>query len=171
MYPKFIDVEASSLDGFPLQIAYGSREGEIVSHLIRPFDSWLREENRWSPQAFKLHGLSIDLLLEAGSDPHEIAFRIEDDLWGETVYSDAADYDHTWINILFSKVSVESGTHLVMPCIREMNEILPRSWSPDGRRTVRDRIRLQAEKEGLRIHHADADVLVHVRTWQEMQKL
>ncbi|MEQ3724504.1 hypothetical protein [Alcanivorax sp.] len=171
MHPKFIDVEASALDGFPIQIAYGSGEGEITSHLIRPFDSWLKEKGRWSPQAFKLHGLSIDFLLEAGSDPHEVAFRIEEDLWGQTVYSDATDYDHTWINILFNKVSTESGTHLVMPCIREMGEILPASCSPRERQIVRDRIRLQAEKEGLRIHHADADVLVHIRTLREIQKL
>lgn len=170
MVPEFIDVEASSLDGFPIQVAYGSREGEIVSHLIRPFDDWLAHPDRWSRQAYELHGLSIEYLLHSGSDPQDVASRIEDNLWGKTVYSDAADYDHIWLDILFSKVSAVYGAHFVQPYIMEMDELLPASWSPDGRRAVRDRVRSDIQQEGLRVHHADADVLVHIRTWREIQK-
>lgn len=52
--PSFLDCEASSLDGYPIEVAISTADGESRSWLIRPTWRW----TDWSPKAERLHGMS-----------------------------------------------------------------------------------------------------------------
>lgn len=75
--PVFYDCEASSLDGYIIEIgwAYVAENRQIVSasHLICPARGW-RIKDAWSKKSERLHGISLDELVEKGKSVGEVAY-------------------------------------------------------------------------------------------------
>ncbi|HSH84577.1 MAG TPA: hypothetical protein VK979_05385 [Guyparkeria sp.] len=99
--PYFLDIEASSLgrDSYPIEIAWSYPNGEIEAHLIDP--SHILNWTDWDPAAQAVHGLSRRYLAEHGEDPKLVAGRIQAELAGRPVYTDAVEFDQGWLEVLF----------------------------------------------------------------------
>ena len=100
--PVFLDFEASSLASasYPIEVAWSLPDGVIESHLISP--AGIERWTDWSTQAERLHGISRAQLLAEGKAPAWICRRLNEQLAGQTVYTDAPDYDRAWLDELFS---------------------------------------------------------------------
>lgn len=103
-YPCFLDIEATGFgpESYPIEVAWSLPSGEIQRYLISPetVPGW----KEWSPDAERVHGIDRDRLLRNGWPPDYVADRLETDLAGHTVLSDAPDYDSTWLARLFAAV-------------------------------------------------------------------
>lgn len=100
--PRFLDFEASSLasGSYPIEVAWSGPDGTIESHLISPAN--IGRWTDWSAKAEQLHGIRRGQLLAEGRPPSWICQRLNEALHGETVYTDAPDYDGQWLTDLFS---------------------------------------------------------------------
>lgn len=100
--PVFLDIEASSLASasYPIEIAWSWPDGVIESHLISP--AGIERWTDWSAQAERLHGISRARLLAEGQAPSWVYRRLNEQLSGRVVYTDAPDYDRAWLEELFS---------------------------------------------------------------------
>lgn len=103
--PLFLDFEASSLGSasYPIEVAWSSADDLVESHLISP--AWIVTWTDWSAAAERLHGLSREQLLADGKSPTWVACRMNEQLAGQTVYTDNPDYDGFWLEELFRKAS------------------------------------------------------------------
>ena len=70
------------------------------SFLIRPHPDW----NHWDENAEMIHGIDRPTLEAEGIDVAHAVRRLERDLTGETVYSDAVEHDRPWMVRLFEAV-------------------------------------------------------------------
>jgi hypothetical protein len=91
----FLDIEASALDGFPVEVAWVGDDGSTESHLIRPEPSWVT----WDWRAEALHGLSLEHLRQHGEPGNAVAKAVMKLLTG-TVWSDNPAFDAPWLGML-----------------------------------------------------------------------
>ncbi len=100
--PVLLDIEASSLASasYPIEVAWALSDGGIESHLISPAS--VPHWTDWHPQAERLHGIRRELLLAEGKSPAWVCTRMNEQLAGLTVFSDAPAYDEAWLQALFA---------------------------------------------------------------------
>lgn len=129
-YPRIIDCEASSFasDSYPIEVAWCDVRGEIHRYLVSPRTQ--RNWTDWDPAAEAVHGIDRTRLVRNGWDPAFVAARIEEDLTGGTVYSDAPDFDGRWLRTLFAAVDrplplrLEHIEELLIPMLRRTGELV-----------------------------------------------
>ena len=96
----FIDFEASSLWGWPIEIGLSwisQGRVETWSSLIRPRSHW--SDSAWDPAANRIHGIArkeLDLAPLASN----VADTYRNIVGGGQVISDAPDYDGAWLEQL-----------------------------------------------------------------------
>lgn len=106
-FPRFLDVEASSLSlsSYPIEIAWSDENGcNINSYLINPshINSWID----WSTESEKLHGINQKQCLDEGIHPAILCRIMSKSISpGKIIYADGGQFDQDWIDILFSKGS------------------------------------------------------------------
>jgi hypothetical protein len=108
--PVFYDIEASSLDGFPIEIGWARADlasGTILSegHLIRPPADW-DVRGTWDASAASRHRIALDDLWRAGRPVLEIARRMNDSLRGTELFADSA-FDEAWLQQLFDAAGID----------------------------------------------------------------
>jgi len=105
-FPIFIDCEASSLskDSYPIEIAWSSVDGIIESHLINIYQ-YPNGYDDWNKEAQALHGITKQYLSEKGKEPLFIVERIEKQLKGKQLFTDAPDWDAFWVQRLYDSVN------------------------------------------------------------------
>lgn len=96
------DVEASGLstESYPIEIAWQGSEkpDRFDSFLIKPATSW----TYWDTYAESdIHHISREMLDIDGILIEEACNRLNTNLSGKTIYSDAIDYDQLWVKQLF----------------------------------------------------------------------
>ena len=93
----YIDLEASGLGdrSWPIEVGWASGKDQPQSLLIAPHPDW--PISAWDDKAQALHGLSIEHLKRNGLDPVQACKHLNNALAGETVYSDAPDWDGYWL--------------------------------------------------------------------------
>jgi hypothetical protein len=100
--PCFIDFEASSLavESYPIEVAWSLEDGSIESHLINPQQvvAW----TDWDPKSEEIHGIRREQLITEGETPCAVCCRMNDQLSGKVLYSDAPRFDRRWLFKLFS---------------------------------------------------------------------
>ena len=109
-FPVFYDCEASSLDGFVIEIGWALAPpggGKIVSagYLVRPAPDWEIEAS-WDPNAEALHGVSLDHLLKHGRPAWEVARTMNRALAGRELFSDSPN-DELWTRQIFDEAGVD----------------------------------------------------------------
>jgi hypothetical protein len=94
-----IDFEASGFggDSYPIEVGYIGAAGERFCTLIQPQVDW----THWDRRAEAVHGLHRDLLVARGQSAKEVGTRLNLDLAGLTVYSDAWNHDLVWMHRLY----------------------------------------------------------------------
>lgn len=111
----------------------------------------------WSPDAEALHGVSHATLLREGGNAKEICEKLNTDLAGKLVYSDAPDWDGFWLYRLFQAAKTRQR-FVVHDLARLFHAAPPEKLS---------RFIAIAQKEAPRGHRAAADAL-HLRTLYQL---
>ena len=160
--PVFYDIEASSLDGFPIEIGWARADlamGAILSegHLVRPPPDW-DVRGTWDPSAASRHRIVFDELWRTGRAVLEIARRMNESLGGSELFADSP-FDEAWLQQLFDA----AGTDIEFSVRRTDPAVLIGALAGD-RATY-----AAAKRQALRIappnHRAEADARHWAALW------
>lgn len=158
--PCVIDIEASGFGrgSYPIEIGFVRGDGRAFCTLVRPPAHW----THWDGEAERLHGLTRELLQKHGRPVDEVAARLNQELAGETVYTDGWAHDFTWLATLFEAAGRAPAFRL-----KHLHEGLDSAsqalWDA-ACREVRTEMQLQR-------HRASADARVLQRAWCRVQDL
>jgi hypothetical protein len=99
-----IDCEASGLKehSYPIEVGLAFND-DSYSFLIKPEKDW----TYWSKTAEKMHNIKREELFDEGISCYEAAQRLNSQLRGLTLFSDATDYEVFWINKLFKSAQCD----------------------------------------------------------------
>jgi hypothetical protein len=108
--PVFYDIEASGLQGVPIEIGWARADlltGAILSegHLIKPPADW-DVRGTWDSAAAVLHRIGVGDLWRTGRPPMEIARLMNDTLSGSDLFADSP-FDEAWLYQLFDTAGVD----------------------------------------------------------------
>lgn len=99
-----IDIEASGFgrQSYPIEVGWARDDGGTGCMLVRPPPHW----THWDEGAERVHGITRETLRQHGRDPIDVAKRLNAELGGQTVYSDAWGHDYAWISRLFDEAEL-----------------------------------------------------------------
>jgi hypothetical protein len=108
--PVFYDIEASGLDGFPIEIGWARADlasDTVLSegHLIRPSADW-DVRGTWDASAATRHRIPLDELWRTGKPVFEIARRMNETLRGTELFADSP-FNESWLQQLFEAAGLE----------------------------------------------------------------
>lgn len=108
--PVVMDFEASGFgaDSYPIEVGYIRARGERFCTLIRPEPDW----THWDRRAEAVHGLHRDLIMARGLPAREVCRRLNEDLKGLIVYSDAWNHDLCWLHRLYDPAGMAPSFRL-----------------------------------------------------------
>ena len=102
--PNIIDIEASGFGrgSYPIEVGYILANGDTFCSLILPADDW----KKWDVSAEQIHGVTREILSQAGQPLNHIAETLNHQLSGKTLYSDAWGNDASWLGKLFDEANL-----------------------------------------------------------------
>lgn len=153
--PSVIDLEASGLGrgSYPIEVGFVLSDGSVFCTLIKPLSEW----QHWDLQAQQLHGISRELLVEKGQHPRDVALYLNQQLEGQTMYSDAWGNDNSWLGLLFDSVGLWPNFRLET-IRRLLSEVQVEYWQ-QAKAQVIEELKLQR-------HRASSDALIIQKTFQ-----
>lgn len=103
-----LDIEASGLstESYPIEVAWQHRyvASACDNFLIKPSANW----THWDKHAeLHIHHIPRKALFDEGLPVIEAALRLNTQLARQVVYTDAVDYDRSWIKRLFNAAGIE----------------------------------------------------------------
>ena len=165
--PVFYDCEASSLEGFVIEIgwAFVSPDGETLvsaAHLVRPALNW-NLIDAWDENAEALHQISRENLLKNGLPVWEVAAIMNRDLHGRELFSDSPK-DEIWLGQIFEEAGIDPSFIVRRT---DANVLLEQTVLNRNFGLARyGRAKVQTEK--MRCHRAEADSLVWAHLWKRV---
>jgi DNA polymerase III, epsilon subunit and related 3''-5'' exonucleases len=144
--PIILDVEASGFGrgSYPIEIGLAFPDGSTESFLIHPAPGW----SHWDPEAERVHGISRETLLVHGRNVVEVAALLNARLAGNRAYSDAWNFDSSWVARLFDTAGFPQ--HFRLDTVRTLlDETEVEAWA-EAKRRVRS-------EHGEVVHRAGAD--------------
>jgi hypothetical protein len=170
--PVFYDCEASSLEGWPIEIGWAfldRQSGQVQSegHLIKPPSTW-DLPNLWDPEAEILHGISIEHLMFHGHPPAEIAHRMNTVLAGSDLFSDDSK-DEGWLRQLFDAAGLDPAFTIRRTTARAFVGQLAQEigWDRAGYEAARREVNRIAPHA----HRAEADARNWAILWQVISRI
>lgn len=168
--PLFLDIEASSLASasYPIEIAWTKPNNIIESYLISPagIASW----SDWSATAQKLHGISQFQLLEQGKPPRWVVHRMNEQLLGQTLYSDNPDYDTFWLAESYKKSGGLTPNFVIKHIDNVLSELLWPHYPQQTQINQRiKQIKQLAREQANGQHRAAVDVMYLQKLYQLAQ--
>jgi hypothetical protein len=164
--PCFLDFEASSLsmESYPIEVAWNLEDGTIESHLISP--AGIADWTEWDAEAEKIHGIRREELIAGGKQSAWVCQRMNEQLAGRVVYTDAPRFDGRWLLRLF-----EAGGIAHQFRIDDSDDLFVSLISPNVSGRVWGLVKLwQMKQEARRLapgrHRAAWDVEYLVRLWE-----
>jgi hypothetical protein len=108
--PTVLDVEASGFGrhSYPIEVGYALPDGKTCCTLIRPEPEW----THWDPEAEHLHHIKRETVLAKGRSATEVAQWLNEQLHGQTVYTDGWANDYSWLAALFEVADLSPGFRL-----------------------------------------------------------
>ena len=174
MYPRFLDVEASSLEAnsYPIEVAWSDHLGNIESHLINPYavDSW----TDWDYEAQKVHGISRKICREHGVHPIWLCGKMDHLIaLNESIYADGGSFDEHWIDQLygagsgrgFPKFKIASSDSIMIQELRKMEK------SVTKRLDLFEELKLEARSIVGERHRARVDVQYLIELFKLCQSI
>ncbi len=155
--PAVMDIEASGFGrrSYPIEVGCILPDGKSFCTLIRPEPDWVH----WDPEAEKLHHISRELAERVGKSALDVAQLLNQQLRGQTVYSDGWANDFSWIGALFE--AVEMSPYFKLENLRSLlSEDEAARWH-----TVKQEVALEL---GEQRHRASSDARVLQRTLQRL---
>lgn len=164
MLPGIIDLKASGFgrQSYSIEVGYILGNGNMFCSLIKPAESW----DRGDESAEEVHDISQKTLLEAGKPVTEIAQIINEQLSGETIYSDPWGNDSSWLGLLFDEANMPMRFR--MDSIRSfLTEEQATKWHDTKERVIKS--------TPLKRHRASANAAILQKTFslviEESQKI
>lgn len=157
--PTVLDVEASGFGrkSYPIEVGFARATGELFCALILPQPEW----THWDDQAEKLHHISREILLKRGHPAATIARQLNEQLRGQTVYSDGWANDYSWLAILYDAAEMSPSFKL---------ENL-RALLAEEQANVWHQVKEQVASEiGPQRHRASSDARLLQLTYQRLQQ-
>lgn len=110
MNPVFYDIEASGLDGYPIEVGWAWYDAEsrtVVSeaHLIKPPVEW-NIAATWDEHAESLHGISLQQLAAEGESAAAVAKHMNNVLAKRTIYA-TSPLDQAWLEQIFKAANIQ----------------------------------------------------------------
>lgn len=120
-----LDLEASGLGplSYPIEVAWKSTAGQSDSFLINPdsVPGW----DFWDEYAEELHNLCLSELREEGISAVAACERLNKQLQGQDVLSDAWEFDSFWLSRLFEAAEQTMAFRLIgLPALLSPEELL-----------------------------------------------
>jgi hypothetical protein len=99
MPPCIIDIEASGFGAgsYPIEVGAVMHDGSAYCTLIIPEPDW----KHWDTQAEHVHGITRQTLQLHGKPAAAVAQALNQQLRGQTVYTDAWYHDYQWLCRLY----------------------------------------------------------------------
>ncbi|ULO23107.1 hypothetical protein [Methylocystis sp. SB2] len=167
--PVFYDCEASSLDGFVIEVGWAyvrPDDGQIISasHPVRPLAEW-QIATVWDENAEALHGISIAEISAQGTPVRDIANAMNGGLAGRELYSDSP-FDEAWLNQIFEGAGIEPSF-----CVRQTSAdaLLEKTVTDRKFDMAQYRMALN-EAEQSRRHRAESDARMWAQLWLMITK-
>lgn len=164
--PTFLDFEASSLSdrSYPIEVAWNQSDEVIESHLISPAGITIWTD--WDVAAERIHGISKAELLAHGETPHSVCGRMNGELVGRIVYTDAPSFDGMWLSRMFDACDCLPQFEL-----RHVDELLVQMLcpGPSGRTyglLKIDVLKQEARRQKPNQHRAAWDVEYLIQLWK-----
>lgn len=158
--PTVLDVEASGFgrNSYPIEIGFVLPNGHAYCTLIRPEANW----THWDAQAEATHHIPRALILERGVPARQVAHTINEQLAGQTVYTDGWANDFSWVGALFDAADMSPSFKL------ENLRALLDDAQADLWHTVKAQI---SSERGMQRHRASADARLLQLTLQRLLHL
>lgn len=152
--PPIIDLEASGFGSgsYPIEIGYALEDRVVHACLVRPAAGW----DHWSDEAEGVHGISRELLLEKGQSPRQVALMLNESLHSKVLYSDAWNFDSSWLGRLFDEAGLVQRFRL---------DTISRLLSPEQMESWQETKRNLWDEMGIERHRAANDVRVLQETF------
>jgi len=174
MYPRFLDVEASSLNknSYPIEIAWSDSLGNIECHLINPYaiDTW----TDWDYESQQIHGLSRKTCREQGVHPKWLCDKMSDSIRpNETIYADGGSFDEYWVDTLYgagSKLGFAQFRIVHSDSIM-MDELKKTEKSTIKRFNLFEELKREAREIVIDRHRATVDVQYLIELYRLCQNL
>jgi len=160
--PCVIDIEASGFGrgSYPIEVGFVTQNQALGCCLIKPIDSWLH----WDVEAERLHGIKRLLLIEKGKSLVWVAQWLNENLKGQTIYSDAWANDMSWIGKLFDEAEITQAFK-IESILDLLNEEEKEQWTPlyhqilvesngERHRASTDAVNIQQTYLRLKVNHA-----------------
>jgi hypothetical protein len=144
--PTMLDVEASGFGrkSYPIEVGFVLPDGSAYCTLIRPEPGW----THWDAQAEATHHIPRAVVVERGLPVHDVAHSINQQLAGQTVYSDGWANDYSWLGALYDAADM-------IPSFRLENlRALLSEVEADQWHTVKAQV---AQENATQRHRASAD--------------
>ena len=157
--PIILDIEASGFgrSGYPIEVGYALPDGQTWCSLIRPEPEW----THWDSSAEAVHHISQDLLVSRGRYVREVASLLNQNLCGQTAYSDGWCHDYSWLGRLFDAANMTPNFKL------DILRALLSEQEADLWHIVKDQVK---QERGLQRHRASADARLLQLTWQRLKE-
>ena len=156
--PTVLDVEASGFgrNSYPIEVGFALPDGHTFCTLIRPEADW----THWDAQAAQTHHIPRLLLQEHGQSVQEVAQRLNDDLRGQTVYSDGWANDYSWLGSLFEAANMTPSFRL-----ENLRKLLTEAEAAQWHQ-IKEQI---GSERGVQRHRASADARLLQLTYQRLR--
>ncbi len=157
--PIILDIEASGFgrSGYPIEVGYALPDGQTWCSLIRPEPDW----THWDSSAEAVHHISQDLLVSRGRYVREVASLLNQNLGGQTAYSDGWGHDYSWLGRLFDAANMTPNFKL------ENLRALLNEEEADLWHIIKDKV---VQDRGQQRHRASADARLLQLTWQRLKE-
>jgi len=157
--PAVLDVEASGFgrNSYPIEVGFVLPDGHSYCTLVRPEPNW----THWDEKAEQLHHIPRTIIEQRGMPAQEVARKLNDQLRGQTVYSDGWANDYSWIGALFD--AADMTPHFKLENLRVLlNEDEANRWH-----IVKQQI---STERGAQRHRASSDARLLQLTLQRLRK-
>jgi hypothetical protein len=163
--PVFYDIEASGLDGFPIEIGWAWADlasGAIVSegHLIRPPVDW-DVRGTWDGSAAARHRITLDALSRDGRPTFEIARRMNETLRDRELFADSP-FDESWLSQMFDAAGLDPAFRVRRTDPAVLIEQLA------GDRAIYAEAKRHASRKAPPKHRAEADARHWAALWAQV---
>lgn len=112
MNPVFYDIEASGLDGYPIEVGWAFLDeatGKLCSeaYLIKPDASW-DIISAWDSNAEALHGITLGQLQKSGLSAFQVATNMNRSCADRELFADSP-LDEGWLQQLFDAAGIDQN--------------------------------------------------------------